>query len=143
MCEQWLVLYVIVVNYSVCDVGFGIWSVDVNKNDCISKSMRDTVTDKKIPPLCNFFCFDHIFVIPWVWVENLISFESWDFELFHCVKIFLYFEDIFSYHFWNKNHTFFFINLKISLLPLISKKFFICENFHFYRLFCKKNFWKI
>ena len=36
-----------------------------------------TVRDKKkCPPLCNFFCFDHIFVIPWVWVENLILLES-------------------------------------------------------------------
>ena len=43
---------------------------------------------KKSLPLCNFFCFDHIFVIPWVWVENLILFESWDFELFHGVQNF-------------------------------------------------------
>ena len=40
-------------------------------------------------------------------MENLILFESWDFELFHGVKIFLYFEDILSYDFLCKIHTFF------------------------------------
>ena len=42
-----------------------------------SQNRTYTVRDKKkSPPVCKFFCFDHNFVIPWVWVENLISLES-------------------------------------------------------------------
>ena len=66
-----------------------------------------TVRDKKkSPPLWYFFSFDHIFIIPCVWVENLISFESWDFEFFHGMKIFFVFWRYLSYHFLNKNHVF-------------------------------------
>ena len=62
---------------------------------------------KKSPPLCNFFCFNHIFVIPWVWVENLISFESWDFEL-HSVKNFFVFWRYFELLIFEQNHVFFY-----------------------------------
>ena len=47
---------------------------------------------KKMFPLENMcFLFEHNFVIPWVWVENLISLESWDYKLFNGVVCFLLF----------------------------------------------------
>ena len=88
--------------------------------------MNIQLRTKKVPPSPRFFCFDHIFIIPWVWVENLISFENWDFELFHGVKISLifwrYFEDILKI-FWRY--------FELSILVQKSYFFWQIQKYHF------------
>ena len=84
------------------------------------------VKNKKVHPLWDFFCFDHIFVIPWVWVENLISFESWIVNLFMVWKFFCILKIFWVMIFWTKIVYFFTITKNIISQVRIKKKIF-CE----------------
>ena len=107
----------------------------------IIQAMIYTHQKKMLPPLNTFFSFDHISVISWVWVENLISLESRYYKLFHGAKIFLYFEDFLSYEFLNKNHVFF-SHIKKCNFPICIKKIFFLWKLLITLIILQKSFWK-
>ena len=78
-----------------------------NDRDMIKWKKYTPNQKKMLPPINTFFSFDHISVISWVSVENLISLESWYSKLFHDAKFFFVFWRFSNYEFLNKIRVFF------------------------------------
>ena len=95
-------------------------------------------TKKMLPPINTFFSFDHISVISWVWVENLISLESWYSKLFHDAKIFFVFWRFFELWIFEQKSCIFFPYQKISFLQFVSKKYFFVKTCSCIDYFAKK-----
>ena len=100
-----------------------------------------TQPKKMFPPENTFFSFDHISVISWVWMENLISLESRYSKLF-IVQIFFCILKIFwVINFWTKIVYFFPIS-KNMISPVRIKKIFFLWKLVVALIILQKSFWK-
>ena len=98
---------------------------------------------KMFPPLKTLFSFEHIFIISWVWVKNLILLESWYSKLFHGGKIFFVFWRFFELLIFEQKSCIFYHIKKYHFSSSYQKKFFFVKTSscidYFARKFLEKN----
>ena len=94
------------------------------------KNSKSWPFQKKFQKVRRFFCPQlYISAIPCVWVENLISFASWHFKLFHDVFCFLIFSFFVELLMFIKTVLYFPIkSTTLRFFKFQKKKFF--ENFN-------------